>query len=278
MTVQPGAPVARRPTSWATRIRNVGRRAGPAVLLFVVVVGAWEAGVFHQVFNVQEFNLARPSGIVEALLEQRAAIAAQAGVTLYEALVGYVLGSTIGFAIALTCILSRVGRTILLPITSGITAMPVIALAPVMVLYFGSDKPSKIAVVVIMTLAPMAVTAFKGMNSVNPLALELLQSYATPATDVFRKLRLPASLPFVFQALKLNVTLALIGAIIAEFFSSQGGLGFFMTFALNRFDAPTAWAIMSVAGAAGVVLFLGVSLVERLAIPWHPSMRAGRSR
>jgi NitT/TauT family transport system permease protein len=88
--------------------------------------------------------------------------------------------------------------------------------------------------------------------------------------------RLPASLPFVFQALKLNVTLALIGAIIAEFFSSQGGLGFFMTFALDRFDAPTAWAIMIVAGLAGVSLYLLVSVVERLAIPWHPSIRGGR--
>jgi NitT/TauT family transport system permease protein len=258
------------------RLERVARRAIPPLAFFVIVITAWEAGVFHSLFNVQAFNLARPSAIVEALVDQREAIVAQAGVTLFEAFVGYIIGSAIGFGIAVASVWVEPARSFLLPLANGITAMPVIALAPLMILYFGSDKPSKVAVVVIMTMAPMAVTAFKGMNSVNPMSLELMDSYAASRFETFRRLRLPASLPFVFQALKLNVTLSLIGAIIAEFFSSQGGLGFYMTFALDRFDAATAWAIMIVAGAAGVILYLLVTVIERFAVPWDPSIRAPR--
>jgi NitT/TauT family transport system permease protein len=242
--------------------------------MFVALTGLWEARVFHTLLRVEEFSLARPSQILAAIVDERAAMFAQASVTLTEALVGYALGSGAGFLVALLAVRFGLVRRLVMPLVSGITAMPVIALAPLMGLYFGAGVESKIAIVTIMTLAPMAVMALKGLTAVPPMALDLLRSYAATELETFRKLRLPYALPFVFQALKLNVPLSLIGAIVGEFFSSLGGLGFYMTFALDRFDAPVAWAIMGIAGAAGVSLYLIVGLFERLAIPWHVSVRA----
>jgi NitT/TauT family transport system permease protein len=153
--------------------------------------------------------------------------------------------------------------------------MPVIALAPLMVLYFGFGVLSKIAVVVLMTLPPMAITAFKGLSSADMHLQDVLASFAAGRPDLLIKLRLPWSLPFVFTALKLNVTLSLIGAIIAEFFAARQGLGFRMSYALDTFDMPVAWATMLIAAVLGVVWYQVVVGVERMAIPWHVSIRSG---
>lgn len=249
------------------------RRLLPPIAMFVLVMAAWELRVFHALLRVEEFSLARPSQIALALVEQRAPMIAQASVTLMEAAVGYALGGIVGFLVALVAIRFSSIRRLLMPLVSGITAMPVIALAPLMGLYLGAGPESKIAIVAIMTLAPMAVMAYKGLQSAPHVAHELMNSYAASELETFRKLRLPMALPFVFQALKLNVPLSLIGAIVGEFFSSLGGLGFYMTFALDRFDAPTAWAIMAIVGTAGVALYLLVGVIERASIPWHVSVR-----
>jgi NitT/TauT family transport system permease protein len=240
---------------------------------FLLVVGLWQAGAFHALLRVQAYTLAYPSQILAAFGDEGEALFQQAVVTLTEAVIGYVLGSTIGFVLAVAFVRWDTARLVLEPVANAINAVPIIAIAPLMVLYFGSAQPSKIAIVTIMTMAPMAVTAFRGLLAVEPAAHDLMRSYAASEAKTFRMLRLPASLPFVFQALKLNVPLSLIGAIIGEFFSSQGGLGFFMSHALVTYQIPVAWAIMVIAALAGVVMFVLVSVVERLAVPWHSSIR-----
>jgi NitT/TauT family transport system permease protein len=258
-----------------TKQRPGWRRVIPPIVAFVLFIALWQGGVFHALLRVEAYTLAYPSQILGAFVDERDALFKQSVVTLTEAVVGYAIGSTIGLVLAVMFVRSVIARRILEPIANGINSVPIIAIAPLMVLYFGSGQESKIAIVIIMTLAPMAVTAYKGLVALQPTDLELMQAYAASEWMILRKLRMPASLPFVFQALKLNVTLALIGAIIGEFFSSQGGLGFFMSHALVVYHIPVAWAIMTIAGVAGVVMFLAVSLVERLAIPWHASVRGG---
>ena len=257
---------------WQRRLYRF-RRVIPPVVAFVLFVGLWQAGVFHRLLHVESYTLAYPSAILDALAEQADALFAQSVVTLTEAVVGYLLGSAIGLGLAILFVRSDTLRRVLEPIANGINSVPIVAVAPLAVLYFGSGQASKIAIVTVMTLAPMAVIAFKGLIQLEPSTLELMDAMAASQATILRKLRLPSSLPFVFQALKLNVTLALIGAIVGEFFSSQGGLGFFMSHALVTYQIPVAWAIMIIAGAAGVVMFLLVSLVERLVIPWHASFR-----
>jgi NitT/TauT family transport system permease protein len=256
----------------ATPLRRLQRTVAPIIAL-LLLVAVWQGGVIHALLNVREFTLPTLFDIVGALVDERDTLLRHARTTIVEAGIGYVIGSTGGFLLALGFL--RFPRTIgqLRPAMSGLNSTPVVALAPLAVLWLGIDIVSKIAVVVLMTLAPMAVSASKGLGAVDNNALELMRSYAATDREVLLKLRLPTALPYIFTALKLNVTLALIGAIVAEFFSSLGGLGFFMSRSLVAFDMAVAWSTMAVAGVVGVAFYLLASVVERLAIPWHASIR-----
>jgi NitT/TauT family transport system permease protein len=250
-------------------------RIVPPVAVLVLVGAVWQGGLIHAVFHVREFTLPYLSSIGEAAIEQWSVLAGHARTTLIEAGSGYAIGSTLGFLLAVLFVRfpNRVGG---LPgLMSGLNATPIVALAPVAVLWFGTDIASKIAVVILMTMAPMAVSTTKGLGDVDPAAFDLMESYAAKDRDIIRRLRIPSAMPYVFTALKLNVTLALIGAIIAEFFSALGGLGFFMNRSLVAFDMAVAWSTMALAGLFGVVAYLSVEAIERVVIPWHSSIRRG---
>lgn len=249
------------------------RRLVAPIVVGLAGLSIWESGLIHWLLQVETYTLAYPTDIVEAVIADLSTLWGSTWVTLQEAAVGYAVGSSIGFVLAV--VLSEVPtlRRALLPVISGFTAMPVIALAPLMVLYFGFGLLSKIAVVVIMTLPPMTVTTFKGLTSADAELGSVLRSCAAGRFDVLTKLRLPWSLPFVFTGLKLNVVLSLIGALIAEFFSSREGLGYRMSYALDTFDMPIAWATMLIAALVGVIWYQIIVGAERLVIPWHASIR-----
>lgn len=254
-------------------LATVVRRAFPAALVVFSLLAMWESGVFHRLLRVETFTLAYPSDIVGALVSEWASLVGHIRITLLEAVSGYLVGSALGLGLAVVLSEMPPVRRALLPVVSGLASMPVIALAPLMVLYFGFGLWSKVAVVVIMTLPPMAVTMYKGVSSVDRDLQSLLHSYAAKRADFLVKLRLPWSLPFVFTGLKLNVTLSLIGAIIAEFFAARGGLGYRMSYALDTFDMPVAWGTMIVAAGLGVAWYQLIAFIERLVIPWHVSIR-----
>jgi len=245
----------------------------PPILLAVLVVGLWQSGVFHRIFSLQEFTVAYPDAIARAIGAEAEDLVRHMGYTFLEAAIGFAAGSSLGFIAAF--ILSEIpwARRGILPVISGLAAMPIIALAPLMALYFGLGIMSKVAVIVIMTFPPMAVTTFKGLTSVDPDLEDLMVSYAAGTKDVLFRLRLVWALPYIFTGLKLNVTLSLIGAIIAEFFAARSGLGFRMSYALDTFDMPVAWATMGLAALLGVAWYQLVAYVERRSIPWHVSMR-----
>src|SRR6266540_4666826 len=250
------------------------KRILPPVLVGLAVVGLWQVGVFHRLLGLKTYTLAYPSDIVRALADDPAELEKNVRITLIEAFSGYAVGSALGVAIAIGLLeIPSAGRAFL-PVVGALASMPVIALAPLMVLYFGLGLLSKIAVVVIMTLPPMAVTTYKGISSVHPDLQVLFNSYAAGRVENLRKLRLPWSLPFVFTGLKVNVTLSLIGAIIAEFFASQDGLGNQMHYAVDTFDMSVAWGTMIVAALLGVIWYQLLVAIERLVIPWHASIRS----
>jgi NitT/TauT family transport system permease protein len=160
-----------------------------------------------------------------------------------------------------------------LPIAASLNSIPIIAVSPIAVLWLGFGQPSKMAVVALMTFAPMVVNAFKGLSSVDRQSLELMDSLAANPWQVFVHLRLPSALPYVFTALKVGTTLAMIGALVAEFFNAQRGLGVTLSNNIQVARMPAAWSAIVVAAIVGLILFGAVSLVERAAIPWHVSFR-----
>jgi NitT/TauT family transport system permease protein len=245
-------------------------------LVFVLLVGLWQVGVVHALFNLREYQLPYPDQIVQAIVDRRDVLWRDAiEFTGPEAAAGLILGASAGFVCAVVLASVPFLQRGVLPIAASLNSIPIIAISPVAVLWLGFGQPSKIAVVALMTFAPMVVNAFKGLYSIDRESLELMASLAANPWQVFLKLRLPHSLPYVFTALKVGTTLAMIGALVAEFFNAQRGLGVTLSTNIQVAKMPLAWAAIVVAAIVGLVLFGVVGLVERAVIPWHISFRSG---
>jgi len=259
----------------AVRLARLRDRAGLlAPLAFgAVVLAIWE--VLVVAFGVPMVLLPAPSAIATRFAGALPLLAADFMQTFVKAvLVGYAIGNFAGFAAAL--VVDRVPflRRGLLPVASFLSAMPIIGIAPIAVMWFGFDWPSKAAVVVAMTFFPMFVNALAGLDAAGSLERDLMHAYAATHAQTLRMLRLPAALPFIFTALKINAPLALIGAIVAEFFGSPTvGMGFRITTEAAKLALDLVWAEIVMAAAAGTAFYGLVALVERAATFWHPSQR-----
>jgi len=255
------------------RIRLIALRTVPPLAVLVALLVVWEQGVFHNAFDLKIFTVPYPSAVVEAFFEGWRIFRKHAYDTFYAAGFGYVLGSIAGITVAI--VLSEVDtmRRYLLPVASGFAAMPILATAPLMVLYFGLGPNSAIAVVVLMSIPPTVISVYKGLTSIDRESEELLESLAVGRLGGLTKLKIPSALPWIFTSLKLNVTLALVGVIVTEFVTVQRGLGTLLTRSLETFDTPDAYASMLIVAILGVVWFQVVQIIEGLAIPWHASVR-----
>jgi NitT/TauT family transport system permease protein len=190
-------------------------------------------------------------------------------------LIGYALGCGTGFATAILIDRSPFLQRGLLPLGNFVSALPIIGIAPIMVMWFGFDWPSKAAVVAVMTFFPMLVNTVQGLAAASAIEKDLMRTYAASYWQTLLKLRLPAAAPFIFNALKINSTLALIGAIVAEFFGTPiVGMGFRISTEVGRMNIDMVWAEIAVAALAGSAFYGIVALIERAATFWHPSIRA----
>ncbi|PSM17711.1 ABC transporter permease [Nitratireductor sp. StC3] len=264
--------VRRQPES-----RTQARLIGIAVpLIFgVTLLVLWEGAV--RGFEVPFVLLPPPSAIWERLINSLPILWADFRQTFLKAvLAGYVLGCGSGFLVAILIDRSPFLQRGLLPLGNFVSALPVIGVAPIMVMWFGFDWPSKAAVVIIMTFFPMLVNTVQGLTAATAMERDLMRTYAAGYWQTLFKLRLPAAGPFIFNALKINSTLALIGAIVAEFFGTPiVGMGFRISTEVGRMNIDMVWAEIAVAALAGSVFYGVVALVERAATFWHPSIRAG---
>ncbi|WP_082666218.1 ABC transporter permease [Aureimonas sp. AU4] len=193
---------------------------------------------------------------------------------LRSVIVGYAIGCGAGFLAAILIDRSPFLQRGLLPVGNLVSALPIVGVAPIMVMWFGFDWPSKAAVVVVMTFFPMLVNTVAGLAASGAMERDLMRTYGASPGQTLLKLRLPAAMPFVFNALKINSTLALIGAIVAEFFGTPiVGMGFRISAEIGRLSTDMVWAEIVVAALAGSLSYALIALIERLVTFWHPSMR-----
>jgi NitT/TauT family transport system permease protein len=233
----------------------------------------WE--IFVRGFAVPVILLPAPSVIWAKLIASLPILGADFFQTFKAVIFGYTVGCLSGFVVAIVADRVPFLRRGLLPIGNLVSALPIIGIAPIMVMWFGFDWPSKAAVVVVATFFPMLVNTVTGLAASQPMQRDLMRTYAAGYWQTLVKLRLPAALPFIFNALKINSTLALIGAIVAEFFGTPiVGMGFRISTEVGRMGIDMVWAEIAVAAIAGSVFYGLVSLVERAATFWHPSFRA----
>jgi NitT/TauT family transport system permease protein len=249
-------------------VRTYGLAAAAPVLVLVVVVLLWEYVVKNQ-------ELPPPSAILSALGANRDTILSDMRVTFWEeAIRGYIAGCGLGFIAGVICARLAWLRRGLIPYAVISNSIPIIAFSPVLVFWFGFEWPSKAAVVAVITFFPMLVNTTAGLTSYSPLARELLASYAAGSWTVFRKLQLPAALPMVFNGLKICSTLSVIGATVAEYFSSLGtGLGSQINDGAQGAQWDLVWACVLAASITGIVFYTVLLVLERVFTFWHVSYR-----
>lgn len=244
-----------------------------ATLFGLWIVYFWQLLVMA--FDVPRVLLPPPSTIVLSMVEHGELLWGDFVQTVLKAvLVGWVLGSGLGFAVAVAIDRLPFLQRGLLPLASLTSTIPLVAVAPIAVMWFGFEWPSKAAVVVLMTFFPMLVSTLAGLKASGKLERELMYSYAASYTGTLLALRLPSALPFMFSALKINATLALIGAIVAEFFGSPTtGLGFRISTEASRMNMSLVWGAIVVSAITGSILYVVLVKLERRAAFWHPSVR-----
>ena len=188
---------------------------------------------------------------------------------------GYAIGCGAGFLVAIVAHRYAFLGKGLLPLGNFVAALPIVGIAPIMVMWFGFDWPSKTAVVAVITFFPMLVNTLAGLAAAGAIERDLMRSYGARAAQTLVKLHLPAALPFIFNALKINSTLALIGAIVAEFFGTPTlGIGFRISTEVGRMALDMVWAEIALSAIAGMAFYGIVALAERATTSWHPSYRA----
>jgi NitT/TauT family transport system permease protein len=236
----------------------------------------WE--VLVRALDVSRVLLPAPSLILGSLVDHAPKLWGDFVQTVLKAvLVGWALGCGLGFAVAVAIDRLPFLQRGLLPVASLTSAIPLVGVAPIAVMWFGFEWPSKSAVVVLMTFFPMLVSTLAGLKAAGKLERELMYSYAASYTRTLLALRLPSSLPYIFNALKVNATLALIGAIVAEFFGSPTmGLGFRISTESAKMNMPLVWGAIVVASVTGSVAYAALVALERRAAFWHPSVREGK--
>jgi len=245
-----------------------------AALFGVWVLYFWQVGV--TLFDVPKVLLPAPAFVAQMLADRWDLLAGDFVQTVLKAvLVGWALGSALGFAVGVAIDRAPFLQRGLLPLASLTSTVPLVAVAPIMVMWFGFEWPSKAAVVVLMTFFPMLVATLAGLASAGKLERELMHSYAAGYARTLLDLRLPMAMPFIFSALKVNATLALIGAIVAEFFGSPTvGLGFRISTEAAKMNMGLVWAAIVVAAVTGSLAYALLVQLERKVAFWHPSIRS----
>jgi len=258
------------PAPRASRASSAGgaiRRYLPPILVFVAVLIIWELGTSGPGRRV----LPPPSAIIDAAVESQQALIKATLATFGEAIGGLFIGTVLGVALAFAAARWIIARDIMLPFAVAASAIPIIAIAPILNNWFGVLNPlSKAAMASLLVFFPMVINVTRGLVEVHPSSLELMRSYAATPGAVLRKVRIPNALPFFFTALKVGTTLAFIGAVVGEYFGGTSEvLGQFVLTSMSSGAFDRAWAAILVGASTAIVAYVLVSLIERVAMPWQ---------
>jgi NitT/TauT family transport system permease protein len=270
------APTAVQPLPRGSLARTVGRSArdwAPAAIVFVLGIAAWEGLV--RGLDVERFLLPPLSDILETFWDQRDTFVSAGLFTFKEALGGFVIGAGAGILVAIVLARWRGLGSALMPYAIAANAIPIIAFAPITNNWFGILSPaSKMAIAAVICFFPVLINTLRGLTSVNPSSIELMRSYAAGELEIFRRVRIPNALPYIFSALKVATVLAMIGAVVGDYFGgSDQALGILIRRSAGIFAFEEAWAAILVACVLGIAFYAAVALVERLTMGWHVSSR-----
>lgn len=260
------AETPRHKSNW---LREAALTFIPALVGLIAVLGAWEAWI--EIENVKAYLVPAPSTVAERLYEEPMLFIEEGWKTLEGALLGFLAGATIALVLATLMAQSRLLERAIFPLAILVKVTPIVAVAPLLTIWFGFGLGPKVFISALIVFFPIMVNALVGFRSVNPNSLALLESLAASRSEIFLRLRLPSSLPYLFAAFRVSIPLSVIGAVVAEWFSGDRGLGAVIFVANNNLDMRTAFAGIFTLALIGVGLFLLTSVIERRVLFWHES-------
>ncbi len=271
-------PRALAKTSAAGRVWSFSWRSVLSYLLPLLVVcaliAAWEIGV--RIDGTPRWFLPKPSDIARELVASRALLWRHTWTTLQEMLVGLGLAFVLGIGLAIAIVGSRLVERAVYPLVIASQAVPIIALAPILLVWFGYGLTPKVIVVVLTCFFPIVVATVGGLRAVDSDAVALLRSMGASRWQLMRVVRIPSALPALLAGTRIAATWSVIGAIVGEWVGASAGLGYLMTRSASQFQTPRLYAAVVIAAALGIGLFVLVSLVERVALPWQARDQRGR--
>jgi NitT/TauT family transport system permease protein len=251
--------------------RLLGRsRALAGIIGFLL---AWEAA--SRLFHLPAYVLPPPSMIIHGGAEKWRSLLGAASFTVQPMVLGFVVAVVLGVAIALGVAFSPGVRSIAYPLLVFLQIVPKIAVAPLFIIWFGFGLTPKVVIAALIAFFPIVINTARGLNSVEKELIQYMNSLGANWWEIFFKISLPWALPYIFASFRIAITLAVVGAVVGEFISSDSGLGYVISYANTSLDTDVMFAGIFVLSALGVVLFLLVVLLERMALSWQASVEAG---
>ncbi len=237
------------------------------VIFFLIIILLWELAVIG--FNIHNYLLPAPHQIGLQIAKSWKSLLADTGITMLEAVLGFILGCGIGILTAIGFAHSRTMEMSMYPYAIALKTIPIIAIAPLLILWFGNGIFAKIVMAALICYFPAIVNTTKGLKSVSQESLDLMQSLSATKWQIFTKLRLPISLPYIFSALKISATLAVIGAIVGELAGANRGIGYVILIASYRIETNMLFAAIAASALGGIAFFGLICLLEKYILYWQ---------
>jgi NitT/TauT family transport system permease protein len=246
-------------------LRFLGR-VSPALWTLIVLLILWELSV--HITQVPIYILPPPSAIVEEMIAYWPRLMYNGGITLSEVLIGFIFSILVGVPLAILITYSRVAERAIYPIIVASQTIPKVAIAPLLMAWFGYGLTPKVVIVVLLSFFPIVINSVVGLKASSAEMLYLAQSMGASGWQTFWKFRLPQALPYIFAGLKLATVLSVIGAVVAEFIGADQGLGYVITVAGSTFNITRQFAAIIVISAIGMLFFAAIETIERFVVPW----------
>jgi len=232
----------------------------------VLILFVWE--IITHFFSIPEFLLPGPMAIGKSIFSDRSVLLFHAGITLSEAVCGFIIANLFGVAVGTLFAYSKTLKRGLYPFAIALKTTPIIAIAPLFILWFGNGPISKIAAAAIISFFPAVVNTTRGLKSVSQDSLDLFKSFSAKSYQLFMKLRFPTALPYIFSALKISSSLAVVGAIVGEFVGANKGMGYFIIINYYHFEIVKVFSGVVVVALTGILFFGVISMIEKKVIFW----------
>jgi len=236
------------------------------VILTIALLVVWEAAV--AVLDVSVVTLPPPTTVAAAIFEHRDLLMQHSVPTTVEGLMGFGLAVVVGMGLGILLALSKFFRVAIYPLIVAFQVVPKVALAPLFIVWFGLGMTSRVLLAFVIAFFPMVVNTFAGIQGTDPMMLRMARSFSATRWTVFRKIEFPNALPYIFSGLKIGVTFAIIGIIVAEFVTAQRGLGYLIVFAEGNIDTPLLMAALVVLSVIGLLLYGAIVVLEKVIIRW----------